>query len=144
MAHLSASVPIEHREFIRALPPMLEDETFFVVHGYWPPPEPCYPPAVGEILRIHTDLRQHVLWGRYRLDEIDAEKPWGKRGFFGHTPIHTYFANARKAPMVPLGGPRITLLDTACAIVTWGRLTAYCVEEDRYIQSSHYGELIKP
>jgi serine/threonine protein phosphatase 1 len=142
MAHLVDVVPAAHRAFIHGLPVAVEDEHFFVVHGYWPPTEPCYPPTVGEILRIHNDNRQQLLWGRYRMDEIDAQKPWGKRGFFGHTPIHTYFPNGRKAPMIPLGGPQLTLLDTACAVVTWGRLTAFCVEENRYLQSSHFGEMV--
>jgi hypothetical protein len=142
MAHLSMVVPTAHKEFIRQLPVVLESEDFFVIHGYWPPRMPCYPPAISDIDNPTPEQRQQLLWARYSLEEINAEKPWGKRGFFGHTPIHTYFTDAKKAPMVPLKGPKLVLLDTACAIVTWGRLTAYCVEEDRFLQTSHFGELL--
>ncbi len=143
MQHLAAVVPIEHKNFIRKLPPSLEAENFFVVHGYWPPKDKCFPPMVSETIRLNPDYRQQLLWARYTPEEIDSEKPWGKRGFFGHTPIHTYAADGRKAAMIPLVGPKLTLLDTACAVVTWGRLTAYCVEEDRYLQTTHFGELVR-
>jgi serine/threonine protein phosphatase 1 len=143
MAHLSAVIPAEHKTFIRTLPPSLESENFFVVHGYWPPKEKCCPPAISETIRLNADYRQQTIWARFTQEEIDAEKPWSKRGFFGHTPIHTYATDGRKAPMVPLVGPKAVLLDTACAIVTWGRLTAYCVEEDRFIQTTHFGELVR-
>jgi serine/threonine protein phosphatase 1 len=142
MAHLAAVVPQNHKDFIRRLPPLLESENFFIVHGYWPPIVPCYPPAISGIGAFDSETRQSILWARYSTEEIAAEKPWGRRGFFGHTPIHTYSANPRKAQMIPMEGPKCTLLDTACAIVTWGRLTAYCVEEDRYIQTTHFGELV--
>jgi hypothetical protein len=143
MAHLAAVVPVEHKEFIRTLPPVLEAETFFVIHGYWPPAETCFPPLPSEVIRNRFEYRQQTLWARFTPDEIMQEKSWRKRGFFGHTPIHTYAPEPRKAQMVPMQGPMITLLDTACAIVTWGRLTAYCVEEDRYIQTTHFGELVR-
>jgi hypothetical protein len=142
MAHLSAVVPAEHKAFIHNLPVVLESEKFFVIHGYWNPRVPCYPPLISESPPPGADLRQQFLWARFTLEEIDSEKPWGRRGFFGHTPIHTYFADAKNAPMIPIKGPNMVLLDTACAIVTWGRLTAYCVEEDRFIQTTHYGELV--
>jgi len=142
MAHLANVVPADHKAFIRKLPAVLESADFFVVHGYWPPKLPCYPPAISDIQIPSPELRQQFLWGRFTTEEIGSEKPWGRRGFFGHTPIHTYFVDAKNAPMVPMTGPNTVLLDTACAIVTWGRLTAYCVEENRYIQTSHFGELL--
>ena len=144
MAHLAAMVPIEHRDFIRTLPAILDSEHFFIAHGYWPPQERCYPPSLIDHMQAHSENQQNVLWGRFTLEEIDADKPWGKRGFFGHTPVHTYYPNPRKAPMIPLHGPQVTLLDTACAIVTWGKLTAFCVEEERYVQTTHFGELVAP
>jgi hypothetical protein len=142
MEHLSMVVPAEHKAFIHNLPVMYEAEIFFVIHGYWPPKAACYPPVIIDPLKANGEQRQQFLWSRFSLDEIQAQKPWGKRGFFGHTPIHTYFTDPRNAPMVPIIGPSAVMLDTACAIVTWGRLTAYCVEEDRFIQTSHFGELI--
>jgi hypothetical protein len=45
--------------------------------------------------------------------------------------------------MEPITGPKCVLLDTAAALVSWGRLTAYCVEEKRYIQTTHFGELVR-
>jgi serine/threonine protein phosphatase 1 len=155
MAHLAAVVPQDHKNFIRGLPAVLEFDQFFVVHGYWPPTEACYPPLIAENGKIDAEHRQLLLWGRFTLEEIDAQKPWGKRGFFGHTPIHTYNIASRaaksetkpaftqKLEIVPLRGPQATLLDTGCAIITQGRLTAYCVEEDRFIQTTHFGELVR-
>ena len=77
------------------------------------------------------------------MTEIELEKEWGKRGFFGHTPVHSYFPDPRNAPMIPVVGPKIILLDTAAALVNWGRLTAYCVEEERYLQVSHFAEVVR-
>jgi hypothetical protein len=125
------------------LPPVFEHEKFFVLHGRWSPTTACYPPAISECLRVEPDMRQEVLWGRFQLEGIQGEKNWGKRGFFGHTPVHSYYQDPRKAPMEPIGGPKIVLLDTAAALVSWGRLTAYCPEEDRYIQTTHFGELVR-
>jgi serine/threonine protein phosphatase 1 len=142
MEQLVNAVPVEHRNFLRNLPPVVDGENFFVVHGYWSPFEKCYPPSVEENLHIHFEARQPLLWNRYALAEIDSDKPWGKRLFVGHTPIHTYFPDARSAPMVPIGGPLLTLLDTGCAIVNWGRLTAYCVEEDRFLQFNAQAEAV--
>jgi serine/threonine protein phosphatase 1 len=143
MGHLSAVVPVDHKKFIRKLPATLDSEDFFVVHGYWPPREACYPPAIPDGSRFNAEGRQTLLWTRFTLEEIDADKPWGKRGFFGHTPIHTYSSGLRRFEMVPIVGPKAILLDTGCAIVTFGRLTAYCVEEDRFVQTTHFGELVR-
>lgn len=142
MAQLGQFVPDAHKKFLRALPPVIEHETFFVLHGRWPILEKCYPPAISEHLRTDSEARQNVLWGRFQIEEIQGEKSWGKRGFFGHTPVHSYYREPRKAPMEPIGGPSIVLLDTAAALVSWGRLTAYCVEEDRYLQTTHFGEMV--
>ena len=139
LEHLSAVVPEPHRRFIRGLPAVVEGDDFFVTHGYWPPARRCYPPALLDVsATADADLRQTMLWGRYTPDEIQfAEKPWNRRGFVGHTPVHTYFPDPANAPMVPIVGPKLTLLDTACALLPWGRLTAYCAEEDRIIQFTH-------
>lgn len=142
MAQLAHFVPDAHKAFIRTLPPIVEHEQFFVLHGHWPPQEKCFPPSISEYLRTEPQMRQSVLWGRFQIEAIEGEKLWGKRGFFGHTPVHSYYRDPRKAPMEPIGGPKVVLLDTAAALVSWGRLTAYCVEEDRFIQTTHYGELV--
>jgi hypothetical protein len=140
IAQLAHFVPAEHKAFIHQLPPVFEHENFFVLHGHWPINEKCYPPSISENLRTDPGMRQRILWARYAMEAIMEEKDWGRRGFFGHTPVHTYFKDPRRAPMLPILGPKITLLDTAAALVSWGRLTAYCVEEDRYVQVSHFGE----
>ncbi len=143
MAHLASVVPEDHRHFIHTLPAVLESENFFVVHGYWSPREACFPPALTEMRNLSAEARQSLLWARFTLEEIDQPKPWGKRGFFGHTPIHTYSTPGRKMEIVPVVGPQATLLDTGCAIITYGRLTAFCVEENRYLQTTHFGELVR-
>ncbi len=142
MSQLAHFVPENHKRFLHALPPVHEAENFFVLHGRWAPEEKCYPPSISENLRTDPELRPGILWNRFTMAEIEAEKQWGKRGFFGHTPVHTYFKDSRNAPMVPLIGPKTVLLDTAVALVAWGRLTAYCVEEDRTIQTTHFGERV--
>ncbi len=143
LSHLVGFVPEAHRKFIRDLPAVYESEKFFVLHGRWPPTEACYPPKISENLRANSEMRQQVLWGRFPKEEIALDKPWGKTGIFGHTPVHTYFENPRQAPMTPIYGPKMVLLDTAAALVSWGRLTAYCVEEERFVQTTHFGELVK-
>jgi serine/threonine protein phosphatase 1 len=143
MAKLTHFVPDSHKNFIHTLPPVVEHEAFFVLHGRWAPMEKCYPPSISENLRTDPSVRQNVLWARFSREEIHAAKAWNRRGFFGHTPVHSYFQNPRSAPMVPIVGPKLVLLDTAVALTTAGRLTAFCVEEDRYIQTSHFGELIE-
>ena len=139
IAHLRQAVPEPHRQFLRGLPMVVESADFFVVHGYWPPTRACYPPAISDVVDdASADRLQHMLWGRYSPEEIQLDpKPWGRRGFVGHTPVHTYFPDPPNAPLVPIVGPKLTLLDTACALLPWGRLTAYCVEQDRAIQFTH-------
>jgi serine/threonine protein phosphatase 1 len=142
LAHLHHAVPPAHRAFIHGLPIVIEGDGFFVTHGYWSPTSPCYPPTLVDAADDGSDdLRQSMLWGRYTPDEIEADKrQWNRRGFVGHTPVHSYFPDPANAPLVPIVGPKLTLLDTACALLPWGRLTAYCVEEDRIIQFTHAGE----
>ena len=141
LARLVASVPEAHRRFIRGLPLVAERGTFFVSHGYWPPDRKCFPPDVSADLAADAELRQLVLWGRFSREQIAAEKPaWGKPGVFGHTPIHTYYPAPAEAPMVPIAGPKLTLIDTACALTPRGRLTAFCVEEQRGLQVTRTGE----
>ena len=139
LAKLTEAVPESHRAFVRGLPLALESETFFVVHGYWPPLSPCFPPTPTAVAAAaDVDGRQSLLWSRYASHEIElAGKPWPRRCFVGHTPVHTYYPDPPTAPLVPITGPKLTLLDTACALLPWGRLTAYCVEEDRILQVTH-------
>ncbi len=139
LAEARAAVPDAHRRFLRGLPAVVESADYFVTHGYWPPAQRCYPPALSDVAAAaDADLRQQMLWGRYTPEEIGFDaKPWGRRGFVGHTPVHTYFPDPPNAPLVPIVGPKLVLLDTACALLPWGRLTAYCVEQDRIVQFTH-------
>lgn len=141
LARITAAVPASHRRFVRELPLSVERAGFFVTHGFWPPERPCEPPAIAGQLGGDADLRQTVLWGRFSREQVSAEKPaWGKPGLFGHTPIHTYYPVPAEAPMVPIAGPKLTLLDTACALTPRGRLTAFCVEQQCCLQVTRYGE----
>jgi len=143
MAQLQHFVPPAHRTFIRNLPAFVDEKEFFVVHGRFPALEKLAPPSLSYVIDHGAGMRQTLLWGRYPIEEIEAEKLWTKRGFVGHTPIHSYYPDPRSAPMVPINGPQLTLVDTACALVTWGRLTAFCVEEDRFLQTTHFGEFVR-
>ncbi len=145
LGHLPAVVPEAHRAFVRGLPAVVESDGFFVTHGYWSPAAACYPPGLCDVARrADADLRQAMLWGRFTPDEIGRpDKPWGRRGFFGHTPVHTYYPDPTTAPLVPIEGPMLTLLDTACALLPWGRLTAYGVEEDRVVQVTREGHPVE-
>ena len=145
LAHLHTAVPESHRAFLRTLPAAVDGDGFFVTHGYWPPGRACYDPSVVDVAAgADAALRQTMLWGRYSADEIERpDKPWGRRAFVGHTPVHTYFPDPPNAPLVPIAGPLLTLLDTGCALLPWGRLTAYCVEDDRVIQYTHAGDAVE-
>ena len=145
LARVWDAVPAAHRTFIRGLPSAVGGDGFFVTHGYWSPTTPCDPPDVVEVAAGDTgDLRAAMLWQRYAPHEIEwRDKPWGRRCFVGHTPVHSYYPDPPHAPMVPIVGPKLTLLDTACALLPRGRLTAYCVEEDRIIQVTHDGDPVE-
>jgi hypothetical protein len=63
--------------------------------------------------------------------------------FFGHTPVANYAAT-RGNRLVPVTGPSIVLLDTAAALGPTGRLTAYCVENGRFLQADPLGRPVRP
>lgn len=147
-------VPQSHRDFIRNLPPAYEDEEIFVVHGKWDPDEPCTKPGIAERLAADPSLRHRLLWGRFTENELIRAKAWDRTGFFGHTPVSNYHASYRtpgaavrgmvdRPNMIPLGGPRIVLLDTAAALGEDGRLTAFSVETHSYLQTDHFGKVLE-
>jgi hypothetical protein len=45
---------------------------------------------------------------------------------------------------VPIAGNQVVLIDTGCALSQAGRLTAYCVEQRRYVQADRFGKIVKP
>lgn len=138
VAQLLEVVPREHREFIHALPVVQSEKEFFVAHAKWDVDEDPGVPSFATQLAGSHKLRHDIIWGRYTLDEIHGPKSWNRPGFFGHTPVTTY---GRADPVVPLSGPNVTLLDTGAAVSIDGRLTAWCVEESRYVQADRDGEL---
>jgi hypothetical protein len=144
MKQLISFFPPEHRQFLHALPPTVEGEAFFVIHGRWPALETSGPPPIAQQLDAQPPLRHQALWGRYPIEEIEAEKEWTRIGYVGHTPVHTYFDEPRYADLVPLTGPKLVLVDTGVALADWGRLTACCVEEGRFLQVTHTGEAVSP
>lgn len=135
---LLESIPKAHRDFFHTLPVVQSEPEFFVAHAKWDIAEAPGSPSFASQLAASPKLRHEVIWGRYVLDEIRADKHWQRPGFFGHTPVMTY---GRMDPIVPLSGPMITLLDTGAAVNLDGRLTAWCFEEKRYVQSDRDGEL---
>jgi hypothetical protein len=128
---LASLVPEPHRAFVRGLPPVIEEDDLFVAHAKWDvwsdDDEPCV------TRRLTSDgVRYRLLWGRYTLDEIVGEKAWRRVGYFGHTPTANYAGGDRA--WLPVLGPRIALLDTGCALVPEGRLTAWCHETREFVQ----------
>ena len=135
---LLEAVPAAHREFLHTLPVVQSEPEFFVAHAKWDITEEPGQPSFAAQLARSLKLRHEVVWGRYTFDEIRSDKQWSRPGFFGHTPVTTY---TRMDPVVPLQGPMITLLDTAAAVNLDGRLTAWCFEEERYVQADRDGDL---
>jgi serine/threonine protein phosphatase 1 len=139
---LMQKVPKPHRQFIRNLQPILEKDGFFVGHGRWNPDDPTDSPKIAEQLEENTRARQRLLWSRFTAEEILRKKAWGRVGYFGHTPVQTYEDLPDKGDSVPITGPDIVLLDTAAAIGTTGRLTAFCHETQKFIQANRFGNLL--
>lgn len=138
---LASQVPAAHRRFIRELPPAIDDGDLFVVHAKWDIRLPTDAPRVNPQLEANERLRYTLLWGRYRLDEIEAEKAWKQTGYFGHTPVDAYTDSAE---LLPIATHRMVLLDTAAALVPHGRLTAFCHESGDFIQVDQSGRIIAP
>lgn len=134
-------VPPEHRKFIRTLRGVVDEDDFFILHAMWPLAMPSEDPKVSFRLTGDGELRSKTLWGRYDYSALASEKEWKRTGYFGHTPSQNYVAYG--ATNQPLVGDRLVLLDTGAALATDGRLTAYCVDTQQYIQADPGGELTK-
>jgi hypothetical protein len=134
---LASFVPKEHRKFIHDLPPLIEQDDLFLIHAQWP--VKMSDSAMADQLARSADLRQVVMWGRYSLDELALEKPWRRMGYFGHTPTEMYSDSADLRPVV---APKMVLLDTAAALSERGRLTAYCHEEQQFLQVDVAGKVV--
>jgi hypothetical protein len=135
-------IPQEHRTFFRHLPAHLDQPEFFVAHARWPIETTTSEPDFNQLLKSKPWLRHMILWGRFTDSEIGADKRWKRDGFFGHSPVTMYTAGGKgtgNREYLPLIGPNITLLDTAVALSTSGRLTAVCAETRDYIQTDRAG-----
>ena len=138
---LAATVPAAHKQFIRQLPAVIQEDDFFVAHAKWDIFTATADPPIAERLAAAQPSRYTLLWGRYRTDELHEEKAWQHAGYFGHTPVDSYTDG--KA-LTPVAGPKLVLLDTAVALVPHGRLTALCHETRRFIQVDAAGKVVTP
>lgn len=128
-------VPQSHREFVAGLELYLEEEAFIMVHGWWDV-KLEFDGARLEAADAR-DVAQVMLWNRFQPRQIASAKPWRKPMVFGHTPVDVYpvtVGGRSDQPHRPIRGPSILLIDTAAALTAQGRLTAWCVEEDRCLQ----------
>ena len=148
LAALAAAVPEAHKAFLRDLPPVVEEDDFFVAHAWW---SPSYADEFGR-LAFNPAVRHAALWGRFTREEVTSDKRWGRRGYFGHTPTTHYgfgrlrpslFAAAQRGGgLAPVEGRGMVLLDTGCGVFGDGRLTAYCHETGEYVQATGDGEVL--
>jgi serine/threonine protein phosphatase 1 len=142
MGALMARIPEAHINFIHNLPPLIEEDEFFVCHGRWEPTDFDQAPGITEQLATDLNRRHRLLWGRFSDVELPAAKAWNRVGYFGHTPVDNYPALLGNRDPVPLRGTKIVLLDTAAALLPNGRLTAFCHEKQMCLQADRQGKLV--
>jgi len=131
-------IPPRHRQFISELQSVVEYPDIFVTHAFWDPDETDTSPDISERLAAKPALRYQNLWGRFTTEQIRRPKRWSRTGYFGHTPVQNYLATET---LEPLRGPRIVLVDTAAALVTYGRLSAVCAETGEVLQVDRAGKI---
>jgi len=141
LRELTAPISPRHRQFFRGLPAVIDEPDLFVAHAKWDVDEPAEESDFMSALATDPRHRHAIMWGRFTDAEIRRKKRWRRRGFFGHTPVSIYATH--RGEHVPIVGPGIVLLDTAAALSVAGRLSAYCAEDDRIIQSDRFGEIIE-
>lgn len=138
-----AAVPEAHRRFVRELPPVIEDDDLFVAHAKWHPDEPDSSANIARQLEI-SGQRHKLLWSRFNEDEIARTKAWRRTGYFGHTPVYAYAASQRTGEllMLPIAGAKIVLLDTGSALSAAGRMTAFCADNQSFVQVDHFANVV--
>ena len=141
LERLIAAVPEEHRQFLRNLPPVIEEPGLFIVHAKWNPDDGSEPRDFAHRLAAHAPARHELLWGRFSDTDIARPKRWNRTGYFGHTPVAVYGKAGKRGEHVPVLGPQIVLLDTGAALSAAGRLTAYCAETGSYVQADRAGTI---
>jgi serine/threonine protein phosphatase 1 len=135
-------IPPAHRQFIRDLPALIEDDDLFVLHGKWPLNQSQPPTVLLEGTMPDPSLRKEILWGRFTEAELRKAKSWPKTGFFGHTPVVTYPRHQNN--YCPIIAARMILIDTAAALSPQGRLSAMCAETSELVQADPQGKLVAP
>jgi serine/threonine protein phosphatase 1 len=145
-----AAVPVEHRQFLRELPLVVEEDDFFVIHANWPAD---YPDRDADGLGLEAwlardaGLRHEAVWGRYTGRQILSPKTlWERPCYCGHTPAPYYFNDPLVGEQAHAGdrvvrGDRLTLVDTG-AFLHNGRLTGICHETGEVVQVHHSGEIL--
>jgi len=141
LVDLVESIPQDHRTFFRHLPLVIEEHDLFVIHARWSPEDSDIRPDLAAPIAQHAKLKHRVLWERFSDEELNRKKQWQRRGFFGHTPVVNY-AVTDDQDNVPIIAKQAVLVDTGLALFEQGRLTAFCVESDDYIQTTRFGEII--
>lgn len=137
-----ACVPENHLRFLSGLPAVIEEPDFFVAHGKWPLNDSAE--NLDHRLTADARRREPMLWGRFELEELLRAKAWTRPGYFGHTSVENYPAFLPTGEMVPIAASKIILLDTAAALHSTGRLTAFCHETRTYLQADPAGKLVRP
>ena len=132
------AVPAPHREFFAALEPVIDEPDIFIAHAKWPIEEPATGGGIAATLGIRPECARMLLWGRFTLDELVGEKSWGKRGYFGHTPVDAY-QSQDQAVALPLFAKQMVLVDTGVALSERGRLSAVCADNHAVIQADRDG-----
>ena len=145
LAAITSAVPESHRTFIRNLPPVIEEADLFIAHAKWDPYETDSLPTMQRLLDGDAAARHKLLWGRFSEGEIGHTKAWRRTGYFGHTPVYAYAASQKTGEilMLPIAGNRIVLLDTGVALSAAGRLTAFCADNQSFVQVDHFANTIK-
>jgi hypothetical protein len=140
-----AEVPEAHRRFVRELPAVIEEDDLFIAHAKWDPYETDSMPNMIKQLEANAQLRHKLLWGRFSEDEIGQTKAWRRTGYFGHTPVFAYAASQKTGEvlMLPIAGNRLVLLDTGVALSAAGRLTAFCADNQTFVQVDHFANTVK-
>ncbi len=140
-----AMVPETHKQFVRNLPPIIEENDLFIAHAWWDPEESDSPNDLPRRIKDEVVARHRLLWGRYTEAEIFREKEWRRTGYFGHTPVYAYAASqtSGEVAMVPIAGDKMVLLDTGVALNQSGRLTAYCPDSHEFVQADHFGGIVE-
>jgi serine/threonine protein phosphatase 1 len=140
---LLAPVPKAHRDFFRNLPVMVDEPDLFIVHAKWDPNEATQQPDLQTRIIMEPRHRHQILWGRFTEEEITSKKAWERTGYFGHTPVSIYSRGTENREHLPAIGHKIVLLDTGAALSSAGRLTGYCAETRKYLQSDRAGTIVQ-